>query len=204
MAEFNLRPAGWAALLTFGLSLFTTLGCASSSGDSAKDPPAAVLTGQVVRVVDGDTFVVQLVSGPLRVRLYAVDAPEKSQPYGKEAAAALTRLVADKQVAIEPFEQDRYERMLGIVYVGGTNVNSRLVSQGDAWAYRRYMRKSDAKLCSLEDQARRAGRGLWAQANGGAIVAPWDWRAKDRTGASMKDYHGETVEKCEAAIGRRK
>jgi len=203
LAEFNLRPAGWAALLTFGLYLFTTLGCASSSGVSPGNEPAAVLTGQVVRVVDGDTLVVQLASGPLRVRLYAVDAPEKSQPYGKEAAVALARLVAGKQVSIEPLEQDRYDRMLGIVHFGDTNVNSRLVSQGHAWAYRRYMRKADAKLCSLENQARRAKRGLWAQANGGTVVAPWDWRSKTRK-VSPGDYQDETVEKCVAAIGRHK
>lgn len=200
-----IRPAGWAVLLTFGLYLFTTLGCATSSGVSPGNEPVAVLTGQVVKVIDGDTLVVQLASGPLRVRLYAVDAPEKSQSYGKEAAAALDRLVAGKRVAIEPFGQDRYDRILGIVHADDINVNSRLVSQGHAWAYRQYMRKADTKLCSLEDKARRAKRGLWGQANGGAVVAPWDWRAKMRQhGLSPGDYRDETVEKCVAAIGRRR
>jgi endonuclease YncB( thermonuclease family) len=198
-----IRPARWAVLPTLGLYLFTTLGCASSSGVSPDNEPASVLTGQVVRVVDGDTLVVQLASGPLRVRLYAVDAPEKQQPYGKEAAAALAELTAGKPVSIEPIEQDRYERLVGIVHVGDTNVNSRLVSQGHAWAYRRYMRKADAKLCSLEDQARRARQGLWSPASGDKVVAPWDWRAKTRKHVSPGDYQGETVEKCVAAIGRR-
>jgi len=208
LAEFVIRPAGWVVLAILGISLFTTPGCATSSSVSARGrgEPAAVLSGQVVRVVDGDTLVVQLASGPLRVRLYAVDAPEKSQPHGREAATALTRLVAGRQISIEPFQQDRYNRMLGIVHVGDTNVNSRLVSQGHAWAYRRYMRKADAKLCSLEDQARRAERGLWAQANGGKVVAPWDWRSKNKTrkGTAVHNYRGETTEKCIAAIGQRR
>ena len=46
-----------------------------------------VLVGRVTRVVDGDTIEVKLDSGPIRVRLHAIDAPEEAQPYGKEATA---------------------------------------------------------------------------------------------------------------------
>lgn len=67
--------------------------------------------------------------GPIRVRLYAVDAPEKAQPHGKEAAAALSALVSDK---LEPFRQDRYKRLGGIVYLGELNVNAELIRKGHA------------------------------------------------------------------------
>lgn len=198
------RPACWATLLALGACLLTTLGCAANYPRASKDgslpgEPSPVLVGQVVKVVDGDTLVVQLDTGPLRVRLYAVDAPEKSQPHGKEASAALSRLAAGKQVSIKPFEQDRYNRLIGILYVDDVNVNSQLIRQGHAWAYRRYMRKADAKLCSLEADARRNKRGLWAQSIS-KVMAPWEWRNKKRT--STTNYSGETANACVTAIGR--
>jgi endonuclease YncB( thermonuclease family) len=79
-----------------------------------------VLPGTVTKVVDSDTIDVQLTSGPIRVRLHGVDTPERGQPWAKEAAGALTGLVQGKEVDIEPFSQDRYERMVGTVCHGTT------------------------------------------------------------------------------------
>src|SRR4051794_31732147 len=62
----------------------------------------AVLIGTVSRVVDGDTLVVQLSTGPIKVRLYGIDAPEHNQPGGFESAVTLRSLVAGKQVSLEP------------------------------------------------------------------------------------------------------
>ena len=114
----------------------------------AQDLP--VLVGTVTKIVDGDTIDVQLSSGPIRVRLHGVDTPERGQPWGKESTAALTALVMGKEVDIEPFSQDRYERMIGIVFLGDLNVNLELVKRGHAWAYRQYMRKEDSALCINE------------------------------------------------------
>jgi endonuclease YncB( thermonuclease family) len=165
------------------------------------DDSTAVLLGQVVKVVDGDTVDVQLASGPIRVRLYGVDAPEKAQPHGKEATAALSKWVLGRQVEVEPFQQDRYDRMIGIVRVGPTNVNAAMVGSGDAWAYRRYMKKADAALCSMEIEARLAKRGLWALARNERI-APWEYRARKKR-ESFTDYGRETLAICIAAIGKR-
>ncbi|CAG0912171.1 unnamed protein product, partial [Cyprideis torosa] len=40
-----------------------------------------------------------------------------------------------------------------------------------AWHYRKYSK--DPNLQALEDEARKAKRGLWADPD---PVAPWDWR----------------------------
>jgi endonuclease YncB( thermonuclease family) len=90
-------------------------------------------------------------SGPIRVRFHGVDAPEKAQPHGKEATTALSAWVLNKDVQLEPFEHDRYDRLVAIVYEGDRNVNAEMVRAGHAWAFRRYMRKEDASLC--EDEA---------------------------------------------------
>lgn len=54
---------------------------------------------------------------------------------------------------------DRYGRTVGRVYVDGTDVNAELVRQGYAWVYRKYA--EDPKLYELEEEVRKAERGLW-------------------------------------------
>jgi len=172
------------------------LACAALAA-CAQDSP--VLVGTVIKIVDGDTIDVQLDTGPIRVRLHGVDTPERGQPWGKESTGALTGLVAGKEVAIEPFEQDRYDRMIGIVYWGELNVNLELVKRGHAWAYRKYMRKADTELCIHEAAARTAKRGLWAAKE--RPIAPWEWRRK-ATRQAPTDYSRETASSCIAAIGK--
>lgn len=159
-----------------------------------------VLVGTVTKIVDGDTIDVKLTSGPIRVRLHGVDTPERGQPWGKESTAALTALVMGKEVEVEPFEQDRYERMIGIVYRDDLNVNLELVKRGHAWAYRQYMRKQDSALCINEAGARTAKRGLWALSKE-ECVAPWEWRRKKKL-KTFTDYTRETAATCIAAIGK--
>jgi micrococcal nuclease len=150
------------ALLVSAL-LVAIVGVLCYTGAIADDGQSPVLVGRATNIVDGDTLDVQLDSGPIRVRLHGVDAPEKAQPHGKEATAALSRWVLGKQVEIEPVAQsDAYGRLVGIVYVADTNANAELISSGHAWAFRRYMRNADAKLCELEAEARNGKRGLWS------------------------------------------
>lgn len=157
-----------------------------------------VLAGRVIKIVDGDTIDVQLQSGPIRIRFQGIDAPEKSQAHGKDSAAALSLMIMGKDVQIEPFEQDRYDRLVGIVYVNKLNVNSELVRKGHAWAMRRYMRKADAGLCSLEAKARVDRRGLWASPE---AIAPWAYRGRNKPHAQTRRTP-ETLESCLAAIGK--
>lgn len=162
---------------------------------SAQDSP--VLVGTVTKVVDGDTIDVQLSSGPIRVRLHGIDTPERGQRWFSESSGALTGLVLGKEVDIEPFEQDHYDRMIGIVYRGDLNVNVELVKRGHAWAYRGYMRNADSDICILEAAARAAKRGLWAARE--QPIAPWEWRRK-ATRAAPTDYSRVTA--ATATIGK--
>jgi micrococcal nuclease len=132
-----------------------------------------VVVGSVSRVVDGDTLVVQLSSGPIRVRLYGIDAPEHNQPGGREATAALSSLLAGQRVELEPVSQDRYGRMVAHVFRGSLDVNAEMVRLGDVWVYRHYLHRENRSWCTLESDARKAHRGLWAQRD---PVPPWDFR----------------------------
>jgi endonuclease YncB( thermonuclease family) len=50
-------------------------------------------------------------------------------------------------------------------------VNAKLVEDGWAWHFKKY--NSDERLAKLEETARTAKRGLWADE---APLAPWDFR----------------------------
>lgn len=158
-----------------------------------------VLSGTVIRVIDGDTIDVELSSGPIRVRLNGIDAPERGQPGGKRATAALSASALSKRVELEPFEQDRYERLVANVFIGDLDVNAQLVREGHAWAYRQYLTSENLELCKLEAQARAKGRGLWALPRK-ERYAPWDWRKRPRR---FVDYSQETARSCMEAASER-
>lgn len=135
---------------------------------------AATITGKVVAIADGDTLTL-LTSGrqQIKVRLAEIDTPERGQPYGTRARQTLAELAFSKQATVETREKDRYGRLIGRVYVAGTDVNRELVRRGAAWVYRQYNR--DRSLLAVEAEARAANRGLWALPETDR-VAPWNWR----------------------------
>ena len=144
----------------------------------------------------------QLSSGPINVRFFAIDAPELNQSHGKESRLALQKLVAGRQVDLEPIGQESYDRMVAIVYLGDTNVNERLIKDGEAWAARKYLRKKqDAEWCTYEDAARQSHSGLWGQAPKDWID-PREWFHRKKRHYSFKDYSQETTAKCLVAIGK--
>jgi endonuclease YncB( thermonuclease family) len=188
--------------VAFALAVASALMLAMPWPAAATDEP--VLVGTVTKVTDGDTIRVRLSSGPIVVRLDSIDTPERDQPWGREAAAALARLVANRQVELDVVSQDRYERLVAQVNVGGVNVNEQLVRDGHAWAYRRYMKKATGpRFCALEAAARSAHRGLWSLPDGDWIY-PSEWRRLQRgTTSEYDDYRQESVADCVRAIGKR-
>lgn len=139
---------------------------------------AQTIAGRVVGVSDGDTITV-LADGhdQYKVRLAEIDAPEKAQAFGQHAKQSLSDLVFAKDVTVEVVDKDRYGRTVGQVYVNATNVNTLQVERGMAWAYRRYLKNQ--ALLGIEQQAREARRGLWADA---APTPPWEYRREQRNG----------------------
>jgi len=147
-------------LLLFGLAVLVLAGCGG-------DGPART-GGTVARVVDGDT--IRLVDGT-RVRLVQIDAPERAERecYAARASRALERLVpAGTQVELERDraldDRDRFGRALRYVVRDDTNVNVELVRAGAAAPY--FFRGDRGRyaddLLEAADEARNAGRGLWA------------------------------------------
>lgn len=139
---------------------------------------AADITCKVVGVSDGDTFTcLDASKKQIKVRMAEIDTPESKQPYGTRSRQALSDLVFGKQVKLKVQDTDRYGRTVARAYVGSTDVNAQMVSQGAAWVYRQYSK--DRSLISIENQARAAKRGLWALPEA-ERMPPWEWRKAAR------------------------
>ncbi len=142
-------------------------------------PPSGAPSGQVVRVLDGDTIEVLIGGRTVRVRLHGVDCPERGQAFGTAARRFTAELCFRRTVALRSYQTDRYGRLLAdVVLPDGRVLNHELLRAGLAWWYRHYA-PGDLTLAALEEEARAARRGLWAEAN---PVPPWDYRAGRRTG----------------------
>jgi len=138
---------------------------------------AATLQGKVVHIADGDTITILTESNQqVKIRLAGIDTPEKAQPFGNKAKQAVAALTFNKQARVEVETKDRYGRTVGTVFVNGQNVNAEMIRQGLAWVYRKYT--NDQKLYALEEQAKRAKRGLWVSDK---PIEPWLWRKGKRT-----------------------
>ena len=81
-------------------------------------------------------------------------------------------LVFGKMVTIKVETIDRYKRIVGeVILPDGKNLNQELVNAGLAWWYRKY--SNDETLGELEEEARKAKRGLWNDPN---PIPPWEFR----------------------------
>jgi micrococcal nuclease len=129
---------------------------------------------RVVRVVDGDTVVVQTGGRQERVRYIGVDTPESVKPgtpvqcFAKAASAANKRLIEGRAVRIveDREARDRYGRTLAYVYRAsdGLFVNAELVRRGYARPLTiRPNVAHAAEFSRLAASARRAHRGLWSR-----------------------------------------
>jgi endonuclease YncB( thermonuclease family) len=129
--------------------------------------------GRVVGISDGDTLTLLDESKVQhKIRLAAIDAPEKAQAFGNRSKQALSDLCYDKVASIKVVDTDRYGRTVGELSCAGTNANEAMVRSGMAWVYRKYA-KGYPGLYKLEDEAKAAKRGLWTDSN---PVPPWEWR----------------------------
>lgn len=131
--------------------------------------------GQVVSVTDGDTIkVLDPVGQQVKIRLYGIDSPEKKQSFGQAATKHTANMIAGKTVEIEEIDRDRYGRIVGIVLIGGVNVNQELVRNGYAWVYHQYCRRPECLTWqSLEQEAQAKKLGLWVEPR---PIPPWEWR----------------------------
>ncbi len=124
---------------------------------------------QVKTIVDGDTLHLQ---DDRKIRLIGINTPElghrgeASDPFGLQAWQAVWKLLANnKKVGLyyDRERKDRYKRTLAyVVLPDGTSIEEYLLRQGLALSI--VVLPNDRNLScyrTLEQQARKAGKGLW-------------------------------------------
>lgn len=167
------------------------LALALACGLALAAPAWAGQAGVVARVNDADTITVRLEGREALVRLVGVDAPEprfsrgldrRAARVGRDAHAEAKAGEMARHAALglagrgdavtlerEPAQpsRDRYGRRLAYVRLAdGRDLGAVLIASGWARAYRRFAYGRKAEYVRLEEEARRAGRGLWGGRGG--------------------------------------
>ena len=137
------------------------------------------------KIIDGDTIKIN----SKKIRLHGIDAPEKKQvckkPYitivffsfsknylcGQVSTDKLTKKINNQIIKCKIKNVDRYNRLIGECYKRNENLNSWLVSNGYAVAYRKYSKK----YISNEINAKNNKLGIWQ----GKFEMPWNFRRKN-------------------------
>lgn len=127
---------------------------------------------EVIRVVDGDTFIVNFNGKDERVRLIGIDTPESVHPneeknteFGEEVSKFSKQVLTGKQVGLEfdVQERDKYGRLLAYAYVDGQMYNKMLLEKGYAKiaTYPPNVKYVD-DFTTIQKQARQNKVGLWS------------------------------------------
>ena len=143
---------------------------------------ADMVYGRVIGVSDGDTIsILDSSNKQFKVRLSGIDAPEKKQPFGNVSKKSLSDLAFNAQATVYWHKEDRYQRLIGKVFVNGIDINLEQIKRGMAWFYVKYKSElSDQDQYSYsisESYAKDQRIGLWVDEN---PIPPWDFRAEKR------------------------
>lgn len=110
--------------------------------DYETEVPIEEHEAEIVRVVDGDTIVVNTKDGvEERVRLLLIDTPESVHPtepeqlFGKESSDYAKEILREGDVVeleVGESPRDRYGRLLAYVWIDGVNFNQLMIERGYA------------------------------------------------------------------------
>ena len=88
---------------------------------------ASVISSRLTRVIDGGAF--DLETGQ-RIRLQGISAPERHDPGGAQATAAMRALVEKRRVTCLDSGDRSYKRVVARCFLGETDVAAWLIARG--------------------------------------------------------------------------
>ncbi|MFN5467503.1 MAG: thermonuclease family protein [Pirellulaceae bacterium] len=149
----------------------------SGADDPRMGSDAKTIQGKVIKVIDGDSIVIQDdKEHSIEVQLEGLDAPEFQQPFGKESKELLSEKLLKKDVSIQWEKEDNYKRKLGWVFHEDRNINLWMIEKGAAWHYAQY--NKEESFSNAQQVAKKAKLGLWDEA---MPQPPWDYRRANRS-----------------------
>lgn len=146
------------------------------------------ISGQVVSVIDGDTYDILVNNDTtIRIRMEGIDAPEKGMAYNKVAKNYLSDLCFNKTIKLIITGKDRYNRILSFSYLNDTmELSHEMIKAGYAWHFKKY--NNDNVLSELEIVARNSKKGLWYDKD---PIPPWEFRKLLREGNTSQQIYKE-------------
>lgn len=121
---------------------------------TAADPP---VTGPA-KVVDGDTIDVQTRAGPVRIRLYGIDTPERGEPGYRAATDTLRGLLARGPTACAPRPGEvTYGRIVATCTVQGQDLALAQLRAGRAAPWCSYLSGDPLEAPYLDAAAQADG-----------------------------------------------
>jgi endonuclease YncB( thermonuclease family) len=153
-----------------------------------------VVEGRAVGISDGDTITVLDDSkSQHKVRIAAIDAPEKGQAFGERSKQNLSALVFQKQVEARCHKKDRYGREVCAVFVSLRDVGLEQIRTG-MLGLTRHTSTSSRRRSGLSTGMRRRPRrrrgALWKDAKpAGAAVRVARARKMIRDGEIVNACH---------------
>ncbi|HMQ03591.1 MAG TPA: thermonuclease family protein [Pyrinomonadaceae bacterium] len=136
------------------------------------------ITGKVVDIVDGRTFVLEASNGPITASIQYVDVPEPEQPLSGLVREHLKSLLFSRIVTFVPFGFSP-RAMVGRVQLNGVDLGLQLVRDGAAW-HMPPDRTGQGREESLifhghQELARTEKRGIWSIEG---LTPPWIFRSR--------------------------
>ena len=133
----------------------------------------ADFVARVLMVHEGDRLTIYHQGRKEMVYLRKVNCPELKQSYGKQAKHATAAYIANREVIVRDLKRDRQGRMTADIFLpDGRHIAHELIKEGLAWV--QPGESGDQSLKEMEELARAAGTGLWAEPN---PVPPWKWKS---------------------------
>jgi len=173
-------------VLAVGAALYRTVRPLLDAMPGNGDPPAVSATllpvdhdgtsgerAELLRVYDGDTILVLTDGIEEKIRLIGVDTPElgrggvPAQPFARQATKFTRDLAGSGAVTLELDRlcknRDVYDRLLRYVYLpDGRTLNAEIIREGYGFAYTRFPFERLDEFVRLENEACKAGAGLWS------------------------------------------
>lgn len=186
LAAMAQRLWKWLAALAVLLLVAIATGWGGAWAQSAAQrelPGGGIVEGELLAVADGDSFTLRAADGRIwQVRIAAIDAPERRQPWSDVSRQRLRQRLQGREVRVRAEKFDPYGRVVGTVLVGDEDVGLAQVSDGVAWHFRRYEREQEpaarVRYARAEASARQSRRGLWRDPD---PLPPWVFRSRLRS-----------------------
>lgn len=184
------RPARNRALSLI-VSAFLLILTAPGVAPGAEEALENFIWAKVTSIYDGDTIAVEDDQGKdIRVQLAYIDAPDmdyktgETQPLHDDSKKFLSKMIMGKEVIIESFGVDRFNRVEGMVFLDKLNVNREMVLKGMAEVYYpvrinpdKFKKKYVDEFMKAEELAKKDKEGVWGHPG---YISPYEFRRREK------------------------